>query len=216
MTPPQSASGAPQAPARDRSRVPRRLAWWIFALAVAVPLGWFAWAWLTYPSDRTPEGAYLRVVTAVNRGRPEEFFAYLEEPAQHAAFTIRDYRKKALERVRSSYPEDERKRLEQEYGPAAAAEHGKDLFAVYARDRGFLERMRKDMSGIDRVEMAGERATVVTARGTRYAFRRRPNGIWGLTLFTPTLVAEAERAARDLDVIERAAADYERAGNRGK
>jgi hypothetical protein len=50
----------------------------------------------------------------------------------------------------------------------------------------------------------------VTARGTRDGFRRRENGIWGLTLFTADLVAEAERAARDAEVVEKAAADYER------
>ena len=54
--------------------------------------------------------------------------------------------------------------------------------------------------------------TVETVRGTRYPFRRRPNGIWGLTLFTATLVAEAEKAARDAKLIDKAAADYERAG----
>jgi hypothetical protein len=56
----------------------------------------------------------------------------------------------------------------------------------------------------------GDRATVETARGTRYPFRRRENGIWGLTLFSATLVAEAEKAARDAAMIEKAAADYER------
>jgi hypothetical protein len=62
------------------------------------------------------------------------------------------------------------------------------------------------------VERNAERATVQTARGTRYPFRIRPeNGIWGLTLFTAELVQEAERAARDFQLIDRAAADYERA-----
>lgn len=53
------------------------------------------------------------------------------------------------------------------------------------------------------------------SRGTRYPFRRRPNGIWGLTLFTAELTTEAERAARDHDVVERAAADYARGERAG-
>jgi hypothetical protein len=53
---------------------------------------------------------------------------------------------------------------------------------------------------------------VITARGTRYPFRRRENGMWGLTLFTAELVAEAEKAARDFDVVKRAADDYARGG----
>lgn len=59
------------------------------------------------------------------------------------------------------------------------------------------------------MDVKGERATVVTGRGTRYAFRRRENGIWGLTLFTAELQAEAERATRDLEVVDRAARDYD-------
>jgi hypothetical protein len=79
-----------------------------------------------------------------------------------------------------------------------------------ATKQGFIARLRRDLSGIGKVEVTGERATVETARGTRYPFRRRDNGIWGLTLFTADLVAEAERAARDWDVVEKAALDYER------
>jgi hypothetical protein len=60
------------------------------------------------------------------------------------------------------------------------------------------------------VDAASERATVVTARGTRWPFRRRDNGIWGITIFTAELVAEAEKATRDLAVVESAAADYDR------
>ena len=76
---------------------------------------------------------------------------------------------------------------------------------------GWVSRLRRDLSGIAKVEVAGERATIETARGTRYPFRRRENGIWGMSLFTAELVAEAERAARDWDVVEDAALDYERA-----
>ncbi|HVW29925.1 MAG TPA: hypothetical protein VHC69_31395 [Polyangiaceae bacterium] len=163
----------------------------------------------SYPSDRTPQGAYGRVAKAVNLGRPEDFFAYLETDAQHAAFTIHDYRKKARDTVLAAYPEPERTRLAEQYAPEALVADGPALFALYAERRGFMARLRRDMSGVASVEINGERAVVVTAHGTRYAFRRRPeNGIWGLTLFTATLVAEAERAARDLAIVEKAAADY--------
>jgi hypothetical protein len=183
------------------------------ALAIAaLPLVWFAWAWLTYPSDRTPEGAYLRVMSAVNRDAPESFFAYTETEAQHACYTIRDFRKKARDRVLRDYPEPERTRLARTYEAEAAAPDGADVLALFARRRGWLNRLRKDMSGIGKVEVRGERATVETVRGTRYPFRRRSeNGIWGLTLFTATLVAEAEKAARDYGLVVKAADDYARA-----
>ncbi len=196
----------------DNGVLPRRRITWILVAAVSgLPLLWFAWAWLTYPSDRTPEGAYLRVMSAINRDRPEEFFAYLETAAQHAAYTIRDYRRKSRELVLADYPEPERQRLAQAYAVHANAPDGADVFAAFAKERGWVERLRRDMSGIDHVDQQGDRATVQTVRGTRYPFRRRENGIWGLTIFTAELVSEAEKAARDHSVIEKSAADYRRA-----
>ena len=188
----------------------RRVATLVAVGAVLVPAAWFGWAWATFPSDRTPEGAYLRVVNAVNRREPEAFFAYTETRAQHACFTILNYRKKARRVVLDSYPEPERSRLAAEYAAEAEAKDGADVFALYARRRGWLGRLRRDMSGVKRVDVQGDRATVVTTMGTRYPFRRRENGIWGLTLFTATLVAEAEKAARDYAMIEKAAKDYRR------
>ncbi|MCA9593895.1 MAG: hypothetical protein KC776_11310 [Myxococcales bacterium] len=188
----------------------RRIVALVIGAVVLLPAGWFAWAWATYPSDKTPQGAYLRVMSAVNRGQPEAFFAYVETPAQHACYTIARYRKQARERVLQAYPEPERTRLANAYAAEAAAPDGADVFAIYARRLGWLDRLRRDMSGIAKVEIEGERATVETARGTRYPFRRRDNGIWGLTLFTATLVNEAQKAARDAAVIEQAAGDYER------
>ena len=101
-------------------------------------------------------------------------------------------------------------RLAGEYKAEAEAADGSDIFAIQARKRGWLTRLRRDMSGVKTVEIKGERATVETVRGTRYPFRRRENGIWGLTLFTATLVSEAEKAARDYRMVEKAADDYDR------
>jgi hypothetical protein len=188
----------------------RRKLWLALAGLVLLVAARVTYAYRSFPSDRTPEGAYLRVAIAVNRGRAEDFFAYTETRAQHAAYTIRDYRKKARERVLSAYPEPERTRLADEYAAEANAPDGADVFALYAKRHGWVARLRRDLSGVKKVEVVGDRATVETAHGTRYSFRRRENGIWGLTLFTPLLDAEAERAARDFSVIEKAATDYAR------
>jgi hypothetical protein len=179
------------------------------ALALA-GLGYFIVV-VRYPSDRTPEGAYLRIAKAVNQGRPRDVFPYVETAAQHAAYTIRDYRRDARARVLSAYPEPDRTRLASQYEAEAGMPDGSDLFALYADRRGWVGTLRRDLSGISKVDAEGERATVETARGTRYAFRRRENGIWGLTLFTAALVAEAEKAARDFAIIDKAAGDYEHA-----
>lgn len=189
----------------------RRTLWIALACLGGALLLSFVWAHVSFPSDRTPKGAYLRVVIAVNRGRAQDFFAYTETRAQHACYTIRDYRKKTRERVLQSFPEPERSRLAAQYAEEAAAPDGADVLAIYAKQNGWMNRLRKDMSGIAKIDEQGERATVETVHGTRYPFRRRDNGIWGLTLFTATLSAEAEKAARDLELIEKAASDYEHA-----
>jgi hypothetical protein len=179
-------------------------------LAVTLAAGSWAIARHPFPPETTPEGAYTRIAYAVAERRPRDAFAYLETDAQWAAYTVRDMRRKACDRVRASYPPEERARLLDAWQAEGDAPDGADVFASMAVGRGWIRRLERDLSGVGHVEVAGERATVVTARGTRYPFRRRDNGIWGLTIFTAELSAEAERAARDLDVVERTAADYDR------
>ena len=164
-----------------------------------------------FPPDTTPGGAYARIALCVAEQRAKDMFPYLETEAQWAAYTIRDQRKKAYDRVRESYPPDAGDRLIDAWKEEASAPDGADVWALLAIHRGWTARLERDMSGAADVAIQGERATVVTAHGTRYAFRRRDNGIWGLTMFTPELQAEAERASRDLQVVSRSAADYDRA-----
>lgn len=181
----------------------------ITALALGGGLGAFR-LMTRFPPDSIPEGAYMRIAFNLSHGDVRTVFHYLEDRAQHAAYSIRDYRRKASERITQAYPEPERTRLLDAYRAHATAVDGADVWVEMANRKGFVTRLRQDLSGIGKVELAGERATVETARGTRYGFRRRENGLWGLTLFTAELTAEAERAARDWDIVERAAKDYER------
>ena len=113
--------------------------------------------------------------------------------------------------MRAAYPPAEQPRVLDAWREEAEAPDGPDVFVVMAKRNAWLERLQRDLSGIAHVEVQGERATVVTVRGTRYPFRRRDNGIWGLTIFTAQLQAEAERAARDMEMVEKAAGDYEHA-----
>jgi hypothetical protein len=180
-------------------------------LTALVAVGSYVAGHRPFPAESTPEGAYARIALAIADRRPRDTFAYLETEAQWASFTIRDLRRKACDRVKASYPAAEGAPLLGAWREDADAPDGPDAFAEIAARRGWIPRLERDLSGVARVDVQGERATVVTARGTRYPFRRRENGLWGLTVFTAELTAEAERAARDLEVVEHAAADYERA-----
>jgi hypothetical protein len=117
----------------------------------------------------------------------------------------------ACGKVRASYPPDQREKLLDAWKEEGDSADGPDAFARLALRRGWIARLERDLSGVEHVEIQGDRATVVTARATRYPFRRRDNGIWGLTIFTAELQAEAERATRDLEMVDRAARDYEQA-----
>lgn len=185
------------------------------AAALIVPPALYVVLHRPFPSDQTPEGAYIRVARSVSRDDPKGFFAYLETEAQWACYTLRDVRKKARERVLASYPEPQRSELARAYAPFADAPDGSDVFAYLYGARQWARRLRKDLSGIARIDLDDKhgRASIVTARGTRWPFRRRDNGIWGIMVFTAELVAEAEKATRDLAVVEAAAADYDRLKN---
>lgn len=178
--------------------------------AIALPAGAFAALHRPFPSDHTPEGAYMRIAHSVTLDDPKSFFAYLETEAQWASYTLRDQRKKAAARIAASYPEPQRSEQLALFKELAEAEDGSDAFASIYKARGWARRLRKDLSGVARVDNEGERASVVTVRGTRWPFRRRDNGIWGMTIYTAELMAEAEKATRDLAVVEAAAADYDR------
>ena len=181
------------------------------ALLVGIPAGWSAYTALRFPSDQTPEGAYLRIALAFGRGRLPDCLPYLETEAQNAVFTIHEYRRKSLALVRTWFEEPERSQRVEAYAAEGDAPDPPHMWAVLAHARGWDARMRRDLSGIESVERSDPRATVVTVRGTRYPFRQADNGIWGLTLFTAELVSLKERSARDFAMIERAAGDYERA-----
>lgn len=194
----------------------RALRTWLAILAtvVLVPSLLYVLLHRPFPPDTTPQGAYMRVARSVGEDDPRAFFAYLETEAQWACFTIHDMRAKASKRVESSYPEPQRTEMLAQYKEMADAADGSFVFALVYRERGWAKRLRRDLSGVANVDTEGDRASVVTAQGTRYPFRRRDNGIWGLTLFTAELLVDAEKATRDLKVVSAAADDYDRA--RGK
>ena len=186
----------------------------IVAAVVLVPSLLYVLLHQPFPPDTLPRGAYMRVARSVSEDDPRAFFAYLETEAQWACFTVHDMRVKASKRVESSYPEPQRTEMLAQYKEMADAADGSYVFAILYRERGWAKRLRRDLSGVAKVDTEGDRASVVTAQGTRYPFRRRDNGIWGLTIFTAELLADAEKAARDLAVVSAAADDYDRA--RGK
>jgi hypothetical protein len=182
---------------------------------LAACLSWPLYALLRPAPDTTPEGAYMRVASAISGGDARDAFAYMDEESQHAAYTIGNYASKAAAAIRKSYPASERAKALAPYAALAQAKDGPAVWVTLAIERGWITRLRRDLSGVVKVEIDGERASLTTARGTRYPFRKRPNGIWGLTLFTAELSDEAKRMARHCEAVETHAEYFERATSAG-
>ncbi len=181
------------------------------ALSVLVAAALFLLLRTPFPPNDSPDGAYARIAKALAEGHPRDLFPYLETDAQWACISVHDARKAAKTRVTVSYPSSEQPAARAEIGPLADSTDGEDVFVKTAESRGWLARLKKDLSGTKGVEISGDRATIITARGTRYSFRRRDNGMWGLTMFTAELVSDRDKATRDLEVVNAAGDDYDRA-----
>lgn len=181
-----------------------------FACAIALAVGLFFLLRKPFPAASTPEGSYMRLARAVSEGQLETAFAYLEDDARDACYTVHRTRKDASTLVAEAFPEPERSEVLARYKEEAETSGGPAVFTLEANEHGWVTRLKKDLSGVAAVETDGERATVVTARGTRYTFRKQRDGGFGLTMFTADLVAKGNRAARDLDVVRKAAVDYGR------
>lgn len=151
----------------------------------------------------------MRIAQAVNQDRPQDFFAYTDEEAQHACYSLLDNRRRARARILGGYPGPKQAEALRPFQDIAELESPADVLAYYARREGWLSQLRHDLSAVKKVEQSGPRATVVTVVGTRYALRRRPNGIYGLSAFTPFLCEEAEKSARDFVLIDKTASAYE-------
>ncbi len=183
-----------------------RIAAGMFALG-AVFLGVYA---RSYPADTTPEGAYLRMAKHLELGQPQVVFSYLEVAARDATYAMARTRTESLAVVRKNFPADEVLVFTEKYGAIAVGDNGPQAFARYAEARGWVAHLTKGLSPIEHVENDGDLATVVTATGGRYVFHRDPDGRYGLTFFTAELVAQAQQALRDREVILRSGVDYER------
>src|ERR1700749_1302453 len=104
-TPPSPDPEPPRASARPRIAAPPGGR----VIGAAWKIGWQRAG--RFPSDPLPEGASQRIAVNITDGKVRDCFAYLEDQAQHAAYSIRDYRKTESDRIAAAYPEPERTRL---------------------------------------------------------------------------------------------------------
>jgi hypothetical protein len=144
-----------------------------------VSLGYAAFivhARLSFPAERTPEGAYARIAVAITDGRPRDCFAYLETEAQWASYSVRDFRQKARALVGKSYPEPERTTLMAAYEAEANAADGADGSIACARISRAFARSRSRANAPRWRPRAGRATAFAVARTASGASRRsRPS-----------------------------------------
>ena len=168
------------------------------------------WKFGRFPPETEPKGAYLRIVQALQDGRPVEIFPYTETATQHGCYSILGYHRDAYQLITAEFPEERKLSDAPRYEEFAGMKDGSEVFLSIAVRGGYLERLTKDLSAVKQVQINGERATVETVRGTRYSFRRRSNGIWGLTMFSAEIQTEALRSAREFDQLKNIAIELKR------
>ncbi len=184
---------------RSASPAKRQRLFWIGGAAVVAALlaaAWMSWVHASYPSDREPRGAYVRIVESVTRNRPEDFFAYLEDAAQHACFTIRDYRKAALGRVRASFPGERAARVRAALrSDRGCSRRSRGIGLLCAKAKAGSQ-ARSRLARAAAVEIQGERAA--RRHGAGHSLQLPTPCGWDLGAhgLSPKLTSEARRAQR--------------------
>ena len=153
-----------------------------------------------FPPDTQPDGATCASRTTISRARRARSLLP-EDAAQHATFTIRDFRAKAAAR-RDALPEPERSKLMASYHEIASAPDGPSVSDPGARAR--LDRAAaQDLSESLRSDRGRARDGRHRARDPLLLSPARQRHL-GLTMFTAELLVEADAPARDFDVVLRA------------
>ncbi len=184
----------------------------LFALAfcLVIALGTALVTHRPFPPDATPEGAYARIALALSNGRPKDAFAYLETDAQWAGY-LDPRRSETGRRAREGKLPGDRtgsvaRGVAQRGGRAGrrrcVRSSGQTPWVDRAAREGLVGRDSDGNTGRPRDHRnRAKHALLVSPTRQRHL---------GADPFTAELQAEAERAARDLDVVERAADDYDR------
>jgi hypothetical protein len=162
------------------------------------------------PDPRTLEGATAYATLAVQEADGQRLFRVIDARARHAMISIVNDRRRQRELIERSYPEAERAPAIAALGDAGAARDAPDLFARRC-DARCMGELRDTLGAPVSTRREGE---ITVAHTTRDAdvmwYRKRDGDWWGLVWRTDALIAERDRANRDLTAIAENSATYDR------
>jgi hypothetical protein len=140
----------------------------------------------------------------------------LDERARFALGSIHHSRSAAAREVRTNYPPDARESALRELGDALRVGGEAELFALRCGD-ACLDAFAESLGAPREVSVEGRISTVTTVRDTQAQLYRADDGRYGLVWESEALIRERTRAAAELDLIRKNAAQYraQRALNEG-
>lgn len=151
------------------------------------------------------------MASAIDAGDAKRLYWDLELPARWSLMTIHRDQRRIRALVQADYPAEERARAEGRWTTGADARDPGELFAVLCAKRDCLAPLRDKIGAVQRIERTPTGGVVHTIPGGEYRFFKGNDGRYGLVGFRDELTALEREVSRDLEVIERTAAQYRRA-----
>lgn len=162
------------------------------------------------PDPRTLEGATAYAAQAIEEDDRTRLFKVIDARARHAMISIVTDRQRARAVIERSYPAEERAPAIAALGDAATVP---DAAALFARrcDAACIAEIRDSLGAPVEQRVEGRVTIVRTTRERELRwYRKTDSDWWGLEWRTEALVAERDRANRDLAAIEENASTYDR------
>jgi hypothetical protein len=176
------------------------------AALVAVGL-WALAAGCSEPA-KSPEDAYLRLLTACEKGDAAFLFDALDTPTQWSIESVHSYQREMRELILADYPPGDRERALSRI-PAAAEEEGRHARRYFRRLEGTAERLaeikRRMFLGtgqpVGATRVNEGTADVWREGGTVFHFARDPVGRWGFSELHEEWESAKLRANHDVDTV---------------
>jgi hypothetical protein len=158
---------------------------------------------------RTVEGALGRASVALARRDSAAAFRLIDQRARHALAAIVQARTQAAQAIETSYPEADRASAISALGDAATVPDAVALFRLRCGD-ACLADLSSQVAAPVELREEGPVAHVKTARGNELTLYRGKDGFYGLVWHTEELSRERDRAAAELELVQKNAALYQK------
>jgi len=161
------------------------------------------------PDPRSIRGAIEAAMADIEDGDGEALYRHLDERARHALGGIIVARHKAKEVIERDYPPADRSAALAALGDGALAGNAASLFARRC-PRACMHEIERQLGAPSEEKKVGQDVVVRTAQGATVTLHLGGDTWYGFVWHTEELMAERDRASRELVQIEENASLYRR------